>query len=159
MLEKSKPPVVKGTAIFLTSDPETAPAALMHNLKHNRVLHMRNIIMTVKTLEIPRVSSDKRVVVTPINEQFTLIEVTFGYMEEPNIPRALMQSRRMGVKFDIMTTSFFVGRRSFKAAADSEMPLWQDRLFIALAKGAAHATDFYGIPSGRVVELGQQINI
>ena len=158
MLGRSAPFRAPGTAVFLTSDPETAPAALMHNLKHNNVLHKKNIILTVKTLRTPTVQ-ENRVFIEHLSDDFTRIVLNFGYMETPNVPRTLANCRKMGVKFDIMTTSFFVGRRSFKPSANSDMPLWQDKLFIALAKDAANATDFYHIPSGRVVELGQQITV
>jgi KUP system potassium uptake protein len=159
MLSRSKPFRPPGTAVFLTSDPETAPAALMHNLKHNNVLHTRNVILTVRTSSSPTVPDEGRIVIEPINDDFTKVVITYGYIETPNVPRALAMCRKQGLKFDIMTTSFFVGKRSFKASANSGMPLWQDKLFIAMAKDAANATDFYHIPSGRVVELGQQITV
>jgi KUP system potassium uptake protein len=159
MLERSKPFRPPGTAVFLTSDPDTAPAALMHNLKHNTVLHARNVILTVMTARTPKVPDADRITIEKITEDFTRLIVRFGYMEQPNIPRALAICRKQGLKLDIMTTTFFVGRRTFKASANSGMPLWQDKLFISMAKDAANATDFYAIPSGRVVELGQQITV
>ena len=159
MLGRSKPFRAPGMAVFLTSDPETAPAALMHNLKHNHVLHTKNVILTVKTAPTPKVSDEGRVTIEALNDDFTKVQITFGYMETPNVPRALAICRKLGLKFDIMTTSFFVGKRTFKASANSGMPLWQDKLFIAMARDAANATDFYHIPSGRVVELGQQITV
>lgn len=159
MLSRSKPFRPPGMAIFLTSDPETAPAALMHNLKHNNVLHMKNVILTVKTATTPTISDENRFVIEPLNDDFTRVQITFGYMETPNVPRALAMCRKLGLKFETMTTSFFVGKRSFKASANSGMPMWQDKLFISMAKDAANATDFYHIPSGRVVELGQQITV
>ncbi len=159
MLERSKPFRPPGTAVFLTSDPDTAPAALMHNLKHNTVLHARNVILTVMTARTPKVPDADRITIEKITEDFTRLIVRFGYMEQPNIPRALAICRKQGLKLDIMTTTFFVGRRTFKASANSGMPLWQDKLFISMARDAANATDFYAIPSGRVVELGQQITV
>ena len=159
MLARSKPFRAPGMAVFLTSDPETAPAALMHNLKHNNVLHAKNVILTVKTAPSPKIPDDNRVTIDTLTEDFTRVQITFGYMETPNVPRALAICRKLGLKFDIMTTSFFVGKRTFKASANSGMPLWQDKLFIAMARDAANATDFYHIPSGRVVELGQQITV
>ena len=159
MLARSQPFRSNGTAVFLTADPETAPAALMHNLKHNNVLHKKNIILTVKTARTPVAPAETRAFIEHLSDDFIRIVLTFGYMEQPNVPRALAACRKVGVKFDIMTTSFFVGRRSFKPSAKSDMPLWQDKLFIALNKDAANATDFYCIPSGRVVELGQQITV
>ena len=150
---------VPGTAIFLTSDPETAPVALMHNLKHNKVLHDKNIVLTIETAETPRVSDNNRIRIEPVNDDFKKIIVTFGFMESPNLPKALALSRRLGLKFDIMATSFFLGRRSVVPSAQSGMPLWQDRLFIFLMKNAANPTDFYKIPPGRVVEMGAQVTV
>jgi KUP system potassium uptake protein len=159
MIARSKPFRPPGTAVFLTSDPKTAPPALLHNLKHNSVIHARNVIMTVRTATTPTVPEAERIAIEPLAEDFTRLIITFGYMEEPNIPRALALCRKQGLKLDIMSTTFFVARRSFRASAETGMPLWQDRIFIAMAKDAANATDFYSIPSGRVVELGQQIVI
>jgi KUP system potassium uptake protein len=150
---------VPGTAVFLTSDPEIAPVALMHNLKHNKVLHEKNIILTVETAETPRVSDDQRVRIAPVDEDFKKVFVTYGFMESPNLPKALAVCRKLGLKFDIMATSFFLGRRSVVPSAQSGMPLWQDRLFIFLMKNAANPTDFYKIPPGRVVELGTQVTV
>jgi KUP system potassium uptake protein len=148
-----------GTAIFLTSDTEMAPVALMHNLKHNKVLHEKNIILTLQTAETPRVSEEKRVRIEPVNEDFKRIIVTYGFMETPNVPKALALCRKLGLKFDIMATSFFLGRRSVVPSAQSGMPLWQDKLFIFLMKNAANPTDFYKIPPGRVVEMGAQVTV
>jgi KUP system potassium uptake protein len=148
-----------GTAVFLTSDPDTAPVALMHNLKHNKVLHEHNIVMTVRTAETPRVSEEDRVRIEPVDERFRRVTVTYGFMESPNLPKALSLCRKMGLKFDIMATSFFLGKRSVVASANSGMPLWQDKLFIFLMKNAANPTDFYKIPPGRVVEMGTQVTV
>jgi len=159
MLEKSKPTRVPGTAIFLTSDPDVAPSALMHNLKHNKVLHERILIMSVKTEETPRVSPANRYELAKISDDFTRITLHYGYMEIPRVPAALANLRKAGLKFDIMTTSFFLGRRTIKPSANSGMPHWQDMLFIQLSRQAATATDFFAIPSDRVVELGAQVTI
>ncbi|SON55479.1 potassium transport protein Kup [Hartmannibacter diazotrophicus] len=150
---------VPGVAIFLTSDPEMVPSALMHNLKHNQVLHETNVILQVVTAPSPRVPADRRIELTTLSDDFKLLKLTYGYMEQPNVPLALADCRRMGLKFDIMKTSFFLGRRSFKAQAKTGMPVWQDKIFIGLARSAANATDFYRIPTGRVLELGQQMTI
>ncbi|MGV6875107.1 potassium transporter Kup [Pseudochelatococcus sp. B33] len=159
MLKASKPHRVPGLAIFLTSDPQTAPSALLHNLKHNKVLHERNVILTVETDDTPRLSDSERVSLEPLNEDFWLVTMRFGYMETPNIPRGLTILRKLGFKFDIMSTSFFLSRRSIRPAAKSGMPLWQDHLFISLARNAADATDFFQIPTGRVVEVGTQVTV
>jgi KUP system potassium uptake protein len=159
MLQKSKPTRVTGTAIFLTADPDVAPSALMHNLKHNKVLHERVVIMSVRTEAQPRVAPTKRFEIVALSKDFTRITLHYGFMESPRIPAALAGLRKAGLKYDIMTTSFFLGRRTIKASAMSDMPVWQDKLFIALSKQAAPATDFFAIPSDRVVELGAQVAV
>ena len=159
MLGKSKPTRVPGTAIFLTSDPDVAPSALMHNLKHNKVVHERVIVMSVKTADTPRVPLSQRYQLEKLSDDFTKIILNYGYMEHPRMPAALAHMRKAGLRFDIMTTSFFLGRRSLKASASSGMPVWQDNLYIMLSKQAASATDFFSIPSDRVVELGAQVAI
>ncbi|EIM25045.1 potassium transporter Kup [Microvirga lotononidis] len=159
MLEKSPPHRVKGTAVFLTSDPDTAPAALLHNLKHNKVLHEKNVILTVNSADVPRVEDEDRVTLEHVGDSFWRIRLSYGYMETPNIPRGLAILRKQGFKFDIMATSFFLSRRSIRPASQSGMPLWQDKLFISLAKSASDATDFFQIPTGRVVEVGTQVTV
>ncbi|BCH01565.1 potassium transporter Kup [Mesorhizobium loti] len=158
-LLKKKPHLVPGTAVFLTSDPLSAPTALMHSLKHYKVLHEQNVILSVVTAPQPVVSDSDRVKMETVNELFMRVTLTFGYMEQPNIPRALAICRKRGWKFDIMTTSFFLSRRSLKASPNSGMPVWQDRLFIGLARTAADATEYFQIPTGRVVEIGTQVAI
>jgi len=159
ILRARAPHRAPGTAIFLTSDPDTTPVALMHNLKHNKVLHEKNIIVTVRTGETPRVRDDDRVQMETINDDFRKVFITYGFMESPNVPKALQLCRKKGLKFDIMSTSFFLGRRSIVASAQSGMPLWQDKLFIFLTKNSANPTDFFKIPPGRVVELGAQVTV
>ena len=159
MLEKSHPIEVPGTAVFLTQDPDTAPSALMHNIKHNRVLHSQNFIVTVAVAPTPTVSDDARLTLDRLNDKFIRVSMVFGYMETPNVPKALALARRRGEKFDIMTTSFFLNRRSFRAARNQGLPFWQERVFISLTKSASDATAFYCLPSNRVVELGQQLAI
>ncbi|HRO33350.1 MAG TPA: potassium transporter Kup [Brevundimonas sp.] len=159
MLRARPPHRAPGTAVFLTSDPEVAPVALMHNLKHNKVLHEKNIILTVRTADRPRVPEAKRVAFEPVSDDFKRIVVTYGFMETPNIPRALGLCRKQGLKFDIMSTSFFLGRRSLVPSARQGMPLWQDRLYIFLMRNAANPTDFFHIPPGRVVEMGTQVSV
>jgi KUP system potassium uptake protein len=158
-LEKKPPHVVPGTAVFLTSDPSSAPTALLHNLKHNKVLHEHNVILTIRTENTPRLSDEDRVYITQLSRLFAKVEITFGFMETPNIPKALAIARKRGWKFDIMSTSFYLSRRALRPAVRSGMPRWQDRLFIALAKSASDASDFFQIPTGRVVEIGTQVTI
>jgi KUP system potassium uptake protein len=159
MLEKSTPTRVPGTAIFLTNQPDFAPSALMHNLKHNKVLHENVWIMSVRTESTPRVPPSKRYEIEQISKDFTRIVLHYGYMESPRIPAALALLRKCGLKCDIMTTSFFLGRRTIKTSPNSGMPVWQDKLFVSLMKQATNATDFFAIPSDRVVELGAQVAV
>jgi KUP system potassium uptake protein len=159
ILKARAPHRAPGTAIFLTSDPDIAPVALMHNLKHNKVLHEKNIILTVVTAETPRVRDGDRIRIEEVNEDFKKVFISYGFMESPNLPKALGLCRKLGLKFDIMATSFFLGRRSIVPSAHSGMPLWQDKIFIFLMKNSANPTDFYKIPPGRVVELGTQVTV
>src|SRR6516225_4380237 len=159
MLEKRPPQRVSGTAVFLTSDPASAPTALMHSLKHYKVLHEKNVILTIETAATPRVDPSERVRLEQVSKTFTKVTLRFGFMESPNVPKALAIARKLGWQFDIMSTSFFLSRRALKPAAHSGMPRWQDHLFIALSRTANDATDYFQIPSGRVVEVGTQVTI
>ncbi|MFY9629010.1 MAG: potassium transporter Kup [Methylocystis sp.] len=159
MLQRSKPTRVPGTAIFLTSDPNVAPTALMHNLKHNKVLHERVLVICVITEDLPRVPPEKRFEIEKLSDDFSRATLHYGFMESPRVPAALAAMRKAGLKYDIMTTSFFLGRRSIVGSPTSEMPAWQDKLYIALTRQSANATDFFSIPSDRVVELGARVTI
>lgn len=158
-LEKRPPLRVPGTAVFLTGDPDSVPTALLHSLKHYKVLHEHNAILTVELADIPRVAEEDRVRIEPLSESFQRVRIRFGFIEVPNVPRALAIARRLGWHFDIMSTSFFLSRRVLRPAAQSEMPRWQDRLFISLARSASDATDYFQIPTGRVVEVGTQVSV
>ena len=158
-LEKKPPARVPGTAVFLTSDPVSAPTALLHSLKHYKVLHEKNVILTIETADGPRVDAGERVRIQPVGKTFSRIVLRFGFMETPNVPKALAIARKLGWQFDIMSTSFFLSRRSLKPATQSGMPRWQDRLFIGLTRLANDATDYFQIPTGRVVEVGTQVTI
>jgi len=159
MLERKPPLRVPGTAVFLTSTPESAPTALLHSLKHYKVLHEQNVILTIAAHHAPRVDPAARVQIERIGETFSRVLLRFGFMETPNVPRALAIARKLGWQFDIMSTSFFLSRRSLKPAVRSGMPRWQDRLFIMLTRMANDATDYFQIPTGRVVEVGTQVTI
>jgi KUP system potassium uptake protein len=158
-LEKKPPLSVPGTAVFLTSDPTNAPTALLHSLKHYKVLHQTNVILTIETSDRPRINPADRVQIEPLGETFSRVLIRYGFMETPNVPRALAIARKAGWHFDIMSTSFFLSRRALKPAAKSDMPVWQDHLFIRLTKSASDATDYFQIPTGRVVEVGTQVTI
>jgi KUP system potassium uptake protein len=159
MLEKKPPLRVPGTAVFLTSTPASAPTALMHSLKHYKVLHEHNVILTIETEQAPKVETAERVAIERLGQTFTRVLLRFGFMEMPHVPRALAIARKLGWTFDIMSTSFFLSRRALKPATRSGMPRWQDHLFIMLARMANDATDYFQIPTDRVVEVGTQVTI
>ena len=152
-------PKVPGTAVFLTSDPNYAPAALLHSLKHFKVLHEQNVILTIRTADIPRVSPEDRVTMIDLAAGFRQVTLTWGYAEEPDVPDGLALCRKLGWKFDIMATSFILSRRSLRLSSRREIPAWMARLFILMARNSAPASDYFRIPVGRVVELGTQVNV
>jgi len=158
-LAKSPPPRVPGTAIFLSAAPESAPTALLHSLKHYKVLHEHNVILTIVTENVPRVAPKDRVVMERLGDSFMRVILHFGFMETPNVPKALAIARKQGLSFDIMSTSFFLSRRSVRPDARSGMPAWQDRLFIFLAQNADDASSYFQLPTDRVVEIGTQVTV
>jgi KUP system potassium uptake protein len=159
-LERKKDlPRVPGTAVFLTSDPDSAPTALLHNLKHNKVLHDKNIILSIRTADTPRVTDEERATTEAVSDAFMRVQLTYGYMETPNVPKGLTLARKKGCVFEIMGTSFFLSRRHLIAAPDTGLPRWQDQIFIALARNATDASDYFQIPTGRVVEVGTQVSV
>jgi KUP system potassium uptake protein len=159
MLEKKPPPRVPGTAVFLTAAPESAPTALLHSLKHYKVLHENNVILTIVIENFPRVAPQDRVFMEKMGEHFMRVVLHFGFMETPNIPKALAIARKAGWSFDIMATSFFLSRRVVRPDARSGMPRWQDRLFIFLAQNADDASSYFQLPTDRVVEIGTQVTV
>jgi len=145
--------------VFLASDPGVTPTALFHNLKHNRVLHERLVFLTVRTADVPRVPEEERLDIAPLGADVIRVVAAFGFVETPDVPGALALGRRAGLDFDIMSTSFFLGRRTVTAAKRSAMPPWQHRLFGLLWRNGVSATDFFRIPPERVVELGSQVAV
>lgn len=158
-LEAKPPHRVPGTAVFLTADPNAAPTALMHNLKHNRVLHERNIILTIKTSDTPRVLNSERVKVEEIADGFLRVSARFGFMETPSIAKVFTLCRKKDLNIDMGGTSFFLSRRSLRTTKKSEMPMFQEQLFIGLARQAEDATTYFQIPIDRVVEVGTQVAV
>jgi KUP system potassium uptake protein len=156
-LEAKPPQRVPGTAVFLTADPNYSPTSLLHNLKHNRVLHERNIILTIKTEDTPRVARHERISVDTVSDTFIRVIARYGFMETPSVPKILEMCRRKDLNIEISQTSFFLSRRSLKPTVKSEMPRWQEALFIMLANTAEDATAYFRIPSDRVVEVGTQV--
>ena len=158
-LDRKQPYKVPGTAVFLTADPSSAPTALLHSLKHYKVLHEQNVVLTIIIESTPRVAAADRVTLEPLGKIFTRILIRFGFMETPNIPKALALARKRGLSFDIMSTSFFLSRRAVRPDPKSGMPVWQDRLFIILAKNADDASSYFHLPTDRVVEIGTQVTV
>jgi len=159
-MQMTKPlPKVPGTAVYLTSDPDYAPAALLHSLKHFKVLHEQNVILTIRTADIPRVAPEDRVTMIDLAAGFRQVTLTWGYAEEPDVPKGLALCRKLGWKFDIMATSFILSRRSLRLSSRREIPAWMARLFILMARNSTPASDYFRIPAGRVVELGTQVNV
>jgi KUP system potassium uptake protein len=159
MLAKRPAATVKGTAVFLTAHPEKAPTALLHNLKHNKVLHETNVMLCVITDSVPRVPPEQRITATRIDEHFWSVTLRYGYYEQPDVPKSLFVCKKLGLKHNIMSTSFFLSRRSLKTTAASQMPRWQDNLFVWLSRRATDAAAYFQIPPNRAVEVGAQVAI
>ena len=150
---------VKGTAVFMTSSPNTVPIALLHNLKHNQVMHERVVFVTVMVEDVPRVSAKDRVLVEGLAEGFYRLTVRYGFSQEPNIPKALRLCKAFGLEFDLMATSFFLGRETLIPRINPQMAQWREKLFVVMSRTAVSATDFFKIPPNRVVELGTQVQL
>ena len=155
----SPPPRVPGTAVFLTSTGDRVPHALLHNLKHNKVLHDRVVFLTVHTREIPRVPDVERIEIRDLGCAFFALDAWYGFTEEPDVPLLLDMCARHGLEFDMMDTSFFVSRETLIPVVGPGMALWRERLFVAMSKMAVKATDFFHVPTNRVVELGTQVEL
>jgi len=150
---------VAGTAVFMTRNFRTVPQALLHNLKHNKVLHERVVLLSVRTENVPRVADMRRVEVERLGKGFFTVAVRFGFMERPNVPAALDLCKKRGLALDLMQTSFFLGRETVVPAARPAMPRWQSALFFAMQTNALTATAYFGLPPNRVVEMGTQVEI
>jgi KUP system potassium uptake protein len=158
MMRKSSVTVIPGTAFFLTPDPDTVPSALLHNIKHNKVLHEQTVFLTVETLRVPFATEEERVTLEELGGCFHRLTLRFGFMETPNVSRAMSHARRAGLKFDVMASTFFLGRRRAVATGQG-IELMLDRVYVALSRLAADPTDFYHLPRDRVVELGERVAI
>lgn len=150
---------VEGTAVFLSNVGEGAPSALLHNLKHNQVLHERNILLTVIVEDKPYVTTGNRLLIDDMGKSFYRIRVFYGFMEAPDIPEALALCAARGLSFDMMSTSFFVSRAMIVSSPNPGMMKWRERLFIVLSRNAMHAADFFKIPTNRVIEMGTRVEI
>ncbi|MDH4438959.1 MAG: potassium transporter Kup [Rhizobium sp.] len=156
---QTAPVLVPGTAVFLTSVPDKTPAVLLHNLKHNHVLHEQNVILTIWTQDKPYVDNSNRIDMMRLSKHFIRLDITFGYMDEPNVTKALTLCKKKGFKFEIMQTSFYLGRRNLIAAPNQGLPRWQEHLYIALADFGIDPSRYFKLPPNRVVELGEQVTI
>ena len=155
------PPVrVPGTSVFLTATQEGVPHALLHNLNHNKVLHDRVVLLTVRAEDIPHVPDAQRVEVDAVGHEFYRLKVHYGFKDEPDLPRALELAKAKGLEFNIMETSFFLSRQTLVPTSQIPgMALWREKLFAAMSRNAASATAFFKIPTNRVVELGTRIEL
>jgi KUP system potassium uptake protein len=152
-------PRVSGTAIFLTPAGDGAPSAMLHNLKHNHVLHERNVLLTVVVEDKPYVTKGNRFLIKDLGKNFYRVKLFYGFMQAPDIPLALELCSAQGLSFDMMTTSFFISRALIVPSPNPGMMDWRERLFIALSKNAMNAADFFKIPANRVIEMGTRIEI
>ena len=159
MPPESEVPRVAGTAMFLTSNPEGVPQALLHNLKHNKVLHQRVVMVTVEVLDVPRVGPAQRIVVEKLPHGFWRVKVYFGFMDNPDLPEALEWCAEHGLQIDMMDTSFFLGRETLIPRFGAKMPLWREKLFITMFRNSSSATSYFRLPPNRVVELGAQLEL
>ena len=158
-LSANRAPRVSGTAVFMVSSPEGVPSALLHNLKHNKVLHERVVLMTVIIEGAPWASERNRIEVTPHPHAFYRVVARYGFMESPDVPAVLAACRSHGLSFDPMDTSFFLGRDNLVPAEKCKMPRWRERIFLWLWRNASSATEFFRLPPNRVVEMGSQTEI
>jgi KUP system potassium uptake protein len=152
-------PRVLGTAVFLTGEGDGAPSAMMHNLKHNQVLHERNILLTVMVEDKPYVTKGNRLLIKELGKGFYRVKVYYGFMETPDIPDALEACATLGLTFDMMTTSFFISRALLVTSPKPGMIKWRERLFLTLSRNAMNAADFFKIPANRVIEMGTRVEI
>ena len=150
---------VPGTAIFMTANPNGTPIALLHNLKHNKVLHEHNVVLTILTDEVPQVSADHRIEICKLSAGFHRMIAHYGFMEEPNVPELLSHAPLDGELINLNHTTFFLSRETILPKKSSAMPRWRQWVFAFMARNAQPASSFYRIPANRVVELGMQVEI
>lgn len=158
-MSKSSAHIVPGTAFFLSPDPDVVPSALLHNLKHNQVLHDRNIILTIETLRTPLADPAERAEYVTLGKHFGQLTLRFGFMETPNVSRAMGHARKIGLRFDVMRSSFFLGRRRPVVIGPLTTKRALDRIYALLSRFSADPTDFYHLPRDRVVELGERVAV
>jgi KUP system potassium uptake protein len=143
----------------MTSTPDGVPHALLHNLKHNKVLHERVILLTVKVLDVPYVGDDRRVKIEALGSGFHRLVLSYGFMQDVDVPAALKQTDKCGAEFKMMETSFFLARQTLLASSRPGMAIWREKLFAWMLRNAESAMEFFRLPTNRVVELGSQVEI
>ncbi len=147
------------TAVYAVADPTTVPQALLHNLKHNQVLHARNVILTVVFQEVPWVSMDRRVQVVPLGHGFWRVTLNFGFMNTPDVPRALELTQSHGLHIPVFETSYFLSREAVVPTPGGGMANWRERLFAAMSRNAGGVAEFFRLPSNAVLEVGTRVEI
>jgi KUP system potassium uptake protein len=158
-VESPDVPTVPGTAIFMTPYADHVPHALLHNLKHNKVLHERMVIATVNSLSVPRIADSQRVLVERLSHRFYRVRINFGFLEQPDVPAALEWCAEQGLDIEPMATSYFLGRETVVPEAGGGMPYWREALFATLYRNARTAADFFRLPPNQVVELGTRVTL
>jgi KUP system potassium uptake protein len=158
-VEALQPVRVPGTAVFMTAQPTGTPPALAHNLRYNKVLHEHVVVLTVATAQVPHVPAGDRISVQPLGHSMFNVRVQYGFMEDPNVPQALMQAHQQGLHIDLDDTIYFLGRETIIVTAKQGMAVWREKLFVVMARNAVRATAFFRLPPERVVELGVQVEM
>lgn len=157
-VEQRKPQRVPGTAVFMASNPNGTPPALLHHFKHNKVLHNQVVLLSVINERVPEISAAERTTVEPLSEGFFRVTARYGFMQTPNIPHVLAACKQMGLDVDLNDTSYYLGRETLLTSGDSRMMKWRKSLFAFISRNARPATAYFSLPPGRVVELGMQID-
>jgi KUP system potassium uptake protein len=158
-VETLQPVRVPGTAVFMTAQPTGTPPALAHNLRYNKVLHEHVVVLTVATAQVPHVPAADRISVQPLGHSLFNMRVQYGFMEDPNVPQALLQAHEKGLHIDLDDTTYFLGRETIIVTAQRGMAMWREKLFVVMARNAVRATAFFRLPPERVVELGVQVEM
>ena len=154
------PPIrVPGTAVFMTAQPRGVPPALVHNLRHNKMLHEHVVLLTVRTSPVPHVAAAERVAVDALGQGVFVVRLLYGFMEEPHVPRALLAAQYAGLTIDTEDITYFLGRETLIVTGRRGMALWREKLFVLMARNSVRATAFFRLPPERVVELGVQVEI
>jgi KUP system potassium uptake protein len=151
--------LVKRTAVYAVANPETVPQALLHNMKHNQVLHEKNIILTVRFDNVPWVADDQRITIEPLGSHFWQVVLLFGFMNTPDVPKALQQCAAMGLDIPVFETTYFLSRETVVATPNGGMMLWREIMFAAMTRNAGGIVEFFHLPDNSVVELGTRVQI